>query len=160
MSVRQPIQEVTERIAVRSAERRAAYLDRLAAAREAGVNRAVLSCGNLAHGFAACSSADMLDTSASPTASGFSSAATSSSSPSICDSRRIISGVSGRRISETTRAALAARDRTSRSSIAAPTARSPRYDTAASGISVNRMNATTMRLRIAGCVRTGGMNPL
>jgi len=58
MSVRQPIQEVTERIAVRSAERRAAYLDRLAAAREAGVNRAVLSCGNLAHGFAACSSAD------------------------------------------------------------------------------------------------------
>jgi phosphogluconate dehydratase len=58
MSVRQPIQEVTERIAVRSAERRAAYLDRLAAARETGVNRAVLSCGNLAHGFAACSSAD------------------------------------------------------------------------------------------------------
>jgi hypothetical protein len=54
MSVRQAIREVTDRIAARSAESRAVYLERIAAAREAGVHRAVLSCGNLAHGFAAC----------------------------------------------------------------------------------------------------------
>jgi phosphogluconate dehydratase len=58
MSVRQSIKAVTDRIAARSANRRAAYLDRVAAAKEAGVNRAVLSCGNLAHGFAACSPSD------------------------------------------------------------------------------------------------------
>jgi phosphogluconate dehydratase len=58
MSVRPAIREVTERIARRSAETRADYLDRVAAAKEAGVNRAVLSCGNLAHGFAACAPAD------------------------------------------------------------------------------------------------------
>ena len=58
MSVRQAIKDVTDRIATRSAESRAAYLDRVAAAKEAGVNRSVLSCGNLAHGFAACSPTD------------------------------------------------------------------------------------------------------
>src|SRR6185437_2751124 len=58
MSVRPSIRDVTDRIAARSAERRAAYLARVEAAREAGVNRAVLSCGNLAHGFAACSPSD------------------------------------------------------------------------------------------------------
>ncbi|HVW91876.1 MAG TPA: phosphogluconate dehydratase [Devosia sp.] len=58
MSVRQAIRDVTDRIAARSAGTRAAYLDRVAAAGEAGVNRAVLSCGNLAHGFAACMPAD------------------------------------------------------------------------------------------------------
>jgi len=58
MSPRQSIQDVTDRIAARSAERRATYLARVEAAREAGVNRAVLSCGNLAHGFAACSPTD------------------------------------------------------------------------------------------------------
>ncbi|MEO8883333.1 MAG: phosphogluconate dehydratase [Devosia sp.] len=58
MSVRKTIQDVTDRIAARSAECRAAYLGRVDAAREAGVNRAVLSCGNLAHGFAACSPSD------------------------------------------------------------------------------------------------------
>jgi phosphogluconate dehydratase len=58
MSVRQAISDVTERIAQRSAETRSAYLNRVAAAKEAGVNRAVLSCGNLAHGFAACAPSD------------------------------------------------------------------------------------------------------
>jgi phosphogluconate dehydratase len=58
MAVRKSIQDVTDRIALRSAESRALYLDQVAAAREAGVNRAVLSCGNLAHGFAACSPSD------------------------------------------------------------------------------------------------------
>jgi len=58
MSVRKTIQDVTDRIAARSAESRAAYLGRVDSAREAGVNRAVLSCGNLAHGFAACSPSD------------------------------------------------------------------------------------------------------
>jgi phosphogluconate dehydratase len=55
MSVRQAIQDVTDRIAARSRDSRRDYLNRLDAAREAGVNRAVLSCGNLAHAFAACS---------------------------------------------------------------------------------------------------------
>jgi hypothetical protein len=52
-------------------------------------------------------------------------------------------------------AALAARERTRRSSIAAPTARRPRYETAAAGIRVKRMKARRMRLRMAGWVRTG-----
>jgi len=54
MSVRQAIQDVTDRIAARSRDSRRDYLNRVDAAREAGVNRAVLSCGNLAHAFAAC----------------------------------------------------------------------------------------------------------
>ncbi|KKC35389.1 phosphogluconate dehydratase [Devosia epidermidihirudinis] len=54
MSVRQAIQDVTDRIAARSHDTRRDYLNRVEAAREAGVNRAVLSCGNLAHAFAAC----------------------------------------------------------------------------------------------------------
>ncbi|HTO28454.1 MAG TPA: phosphogluconate dehydratase, partial [Devosia sp.] len=58
MSVRQAIQDVTDRIAARSRDSRRDYLDRLDAAREAGVHRAVLSCGNLAHAFAACSPAE------------------------------------------------------------------------------------------------------
>lgn len=58
MSVRQAIQDVTDRIAARSRDSRRDYLNRLDGAREAGVNRAVLSCGNLAHAFAACSPAE------------------------------------------------------------------------------------------------------
>ena len=54
MSVRQAIQDVTDRIAARSRDTRRDYLNRLDGAREAGVHRAVLSCGNLAHAFAAC----------------------------------------------------------------------------------------------------------
>ncbi|ODT83440.1 MAG: phosphogluconate dehydratase [Pelagibacterium sp. SCN 64-44] len=55
MTVRQAIQDVTDRIAARSRETRRDYLNRLDAAREQGVYRSALSCGNLAHGFAACS---------------------------------------------------------------------------------------------------------
>jgi len=58
MSVLKAVQDVTDRIAARSAVTRADYLRRIDAARAAGVSRAVLSCGNLAHGFAACSPAD------------------------------------------------------------------------------------------------------
>jgi phosphogluconate dehydratase len=47
------VAKVTDRIIARSATTRAAYLDLIARARDAGVNRDVLSCGNLAHGFAA-----------------------------------------------------------------------------------------------------------
>jgi phosphogluconate dehydratase len=44
---------VTERIVRRSAPTRRAYLDLIARERESGVDRPTLSCGNLAHGFAA-----------------------------------------------------------------------------------------------------------
>ncbi len=47
------IAAVTDRIVARSAQRRAAYLDLIERQREAGTNRGNLSCGNLAHGFAA-----------------------------------------------------------------------------------------------------------
>ncbi len=55
MSVRQAIQDVTDRIAARSRDTRRDYLSRLESAKEQGVYRSALSCGNLAHGFAACS---------------------------------------------------------------------------------------------------------
>jgi phosphogluconate dehydratase len=55
MTVRQAIQDVTDRIAARSRDTRRDYLNRLDIAKEQGVYRAALSCGNLAHGFAACS---------------------------------------------------------------------------------------------------------
>ncbi len=58
MSVLKAVQDVTDRIAARSADTRRDYLRRIDSAREAGVYRAALSCGNLAHGFAACSPAD------------------------------------------------------------------------------------------------------
>jgi len=48
------IEAVTERIRRRSAEGRARYLQRVDAARRDGPHRSRLSCGNLAHGFAAC----------------------------------------------------------------------------------------------------------
>jgi phosphogluconate dehydratase len=44
---------VTERIVRRSAPSRRAYLDLIARERESGIDRPILSCGNLAHGFAA-----------------------------------------------------------------------------------------------------------
>ncbi|MCF7222922.1 phosphogluconate dehydratase [Marilutibacter chinensis] len=52
------IAEVTERIRERSRASRAAYLARIDAAAGRGPHRARLSCGNLAHGFAACGPAD------------------------------------------------------------------------------------------------------
>ncbi|GGK93507.1 phosphogluconate dehydratase [Sphaerisporangium melleum] len=58
------VQEVTERLAERSARSRGAYLRRVRAAadeaRERGPARTSLGCANLAHGFAACSPADKL----------------------------------------------------------------------------------------------------
>jgi phosphogluconate dehydratase len=50
--------EVTERIQRRSRETRAAYLERMHRAEGEGPTRVALSCSNLAHGFAACGSAD------------------------------------------------------------------------------------------------------
>ncbi|WP_397582945.1 phosphogluconate dehydratase [Sphingorhabdus sp.] len=47
------IEAVTARIIKRSRVGRQAYLDLIAKQRDAGVNRPVLNCGNLAHGFAA-----------------------------------------------------------------------------------------------------------
>jgi phosphogluconate dehydratase len=49
------IQAVTERIRTRSQDSRKAYLARIEAARSKEPKRGHLSCGNLAHGFAACS---------------------------------------------------------------------------------------------------------
>ncbi len=50
--------EVTERIAGRSRDTRRRYLDRLAAAADAGPRRQRLGCANQAHGFAACAPGD------------------------------------------------------------------------------------------------------
>jgi phosphogluconate dehydratase len=47
------VEAVTARIMERSKPGRQAYLDLISKQRDAGVNRPVLSCGNLAHGFAA-----------------------------------------------------------------------------------------------------------
>lgn len=52
------IQTVTQNIIDRSKPSRDIYLDRLEAASKKGVNRQVLGCSNLVHGFAACSKAD------------------------------------------------------------------------------------------------------
>ncbi len=52
------VAEVTERIRARSRDGRKAYLERIKAAHAEGPNRTRLSCGNLAHGFAACASAE------------------------------------------------------------------------------------------------------
>ncbi|MBR9825289.1 MAG: phosphogluconate dehydratase [Alphaproteobacteria bacterium] len=49
---------VTDRIRQRSAASRRAYLDLIETARRDGRHRDALSCGNLAHGFAACGGSD------------------------------------------------------------------------------------------------------
>ena len=54
MTATRTIEAVTDRIRERSRPSREAYLARMEAAAGRGANRAVLSCGNLAHGFAAC----------------------------------------------------------------------------------------------------------
>lgn len=54
------VAEVTERIREKSRETRADYLRRMAAARDLGPARGHLSCGNLAHGFAAAPVGDKL----------------------------------------------------------------------------------------------------
>ncbi|WP_064792188.1 phosphogluconate dehydratase [Shewanella woodyi] len=48
------VQTVTDRIIARSQASRAQYLAALDEAKNSGVHRSSLSCGNLAHGFAAC----------------------------------------------------------------------------------------------------------
>lgn len=55
------IQEVTDQIAQRSEKTRAAYLAKIQRAGSDGPHRGVLSCGNLAHGFAACDQAQKND---------------------------------------------------------------------------------------------------
>ncbi|MEB3368459.1 phosphogluconate dehydratase [Saccharopolyspora mangrovi] len=54
------VEQVTRRIAERSAQTRSAYLERIHAAAAEGPVRADLPCSNLAHGFAACSGSDRL----------------------------------------------------------------------------------------------------
>ena len=54
------VEAVTARITARSADTRAAYLERTAAARAEGSVRAGLACSNLAHGFAACGGEDRI----------------------------------------------------------------------------------------------------
>ena len=56
--MRREIEAITNRIRERSRARREAYLARVDAAADQGPRRGVLSCGNLAHGFAACGPAD------------------------------------------------------------------------------------------------------
>ncbi|NKJ41886.1 phosphogluconate dehydratase [Novosphingobium sp. SG720] len=53
MALHPTLAKVTDRIVARSRDSRAAYLDLIDRARDAGVNRPQLTCGNLAHGFAA-----------------------------------------------------------------------------------------------------------
>ena len=55
MTARKDIEAITDRIRERSTPRRELYLDRVSKAAGRSANRAVLSCGNLAHGFAVCS---------------------------------------------------------------------------------------------------------
>jgi phosphogluconate dehydratase len=55
MTARRDIDAITQRIRDRSAATRETYLGRIADASGRSANRAVLSCGNLAHGFAVCS---------------------------------------------------------------------------------------------------------
>ncbi len=58
MAVEARIAAVTERIVARSRDSRDAYRERIARAHAAGPSRSRLSCGNLAHGFAACATSD------------------------------------------------------------------------------------------------------
>lgn len=55
------ILEVTRRIEERSKKSRAIYLERLEKARHKGPHRGALACGNLAHGFAACTASEKSD---------------------------------------------------------------------------------------------------
>jgi len=58
MSLHPKLHAITERIVQRSAASRAAYLAGVDAALRDGPFRSRLSCGNLAHGFAACGPTD------------------------------------------------------------------------------------------------------
>ncbi len=56
--MKQQIVDITKRIIKRSEKTRAEYLAKIDAAKSTTVHRASLSCGNLAHGFAACGKED------------------------------------------------------------------------------------------------------
>ncbi len=58
MTLHDRVAEVTERLRRRSHDSRQAYLERIRRAGESGPHRTTLSCGNLAHGFAACGLSD------------------------------------------------------------------------------------------------------
>lgn len=58
MSLHQTVAAVTDRIRERSRGSRETYLERVEAQISRGVHRSTLSCGNLAHGFAACGPSD------------------------------------------------------------------------------------------------------
>lgn len=58
MPAHSSVQSITRRLVERSKPTREAYLERVKKAGEAGPNRTSLSCGNLAHGFAACGVSD------------------------------------------------------------------------------------------------------
>ncbi|MCB1463900.1 MAG: phosphogluconate dehydratase, partial [Nitratireductor sp.] len=58
MEVDRRIADVTQRLIDRSRPTRERYLERIADQAGKGPHRAVLSCGNLAHGFAACGVSD------------------------------------------------------------------------------------------------------
>ncbi|GAA0900811.1 phosphogluconate dehydratase [Rothia nasimurium] len=58
MTIHPVLAEVTQRIVERSHASRTAYLAKIEAARGKGAKRHHLSCGNLAHGFAACGEQD------------------------------------------------------------------------------------------------------
>ena len=56
MKLNSTIEEITARIIARSAETRSLYLKQMQQARIDGVARSAMSCGNLAHAYAGCSS--------------------------------------------------------------------------------------------------------
>ncbi|WP_136659677.1 phosphogluconate dehydratase [Nitratireductor sp. XY-223] len=58
MSAHASVLSITQRLVERSKPTREAYIERTRKAAEEGPNRTVLSCGNLAHGFAACGLSD------------------------------------------------------------------------------------------------------
>jgi len=60
MTAKTKIQAITARLRERSKPSREAYLGRVDAAAGKRANRGVLSCGNLAHGFAVCSPAEKI----------------------------------------------------------------------------------------------------
>ena len=58
MTLHERVAEVTERLRQRSRPKRSVYLARIRRLSENGPRRTTLSCGNLAHGFAACGLSD------------------------------------------------------------------------------------------------------
>ena len=55
------VEKVTQDIIDRSQDSRSAYLEYIDGLAKEGPNRSKLACGNLAHGFAACSTAEKSD---------------------------------------------------------------------------------------------------